>query len=381
MSKFSKQTPSLTSGTPGPQKTYVPHQKKHAKGFDSLGQTQPRLTWPDLHKWKEDGIDHVCIDANAVTKLGKLLTSMSNRFSFVTKWHGEFRTIEGFMVYLGAPKMPDREKLRGNRGDTIAFLKNKARMFTEHVPNFKAIVADAIVSRFEQNPELKKVFEENALDVDIYSIDQNTGLRVRDSASSFLLYSIYVKMYECMDDGIEFKPDMFQDDFDSDDIYSKVVPQYQRDFLANKAAKEIEDAAKAQADAVAKATAERLAAEARALIQNQQMTGSIINPMHFLKKEVAISTEGPVDESNPPSDPPVVVVPDADTPVVSNEALETESQTVVVAPVEAVGGIALPDIRPIQENGHRPMRLEDLASLLPSQPTAEVSADFDVTPQ
>lgn len=159
------------------------NQRQDAKrSFPS--QSQKVLTLPALTRIGEDGVDHLNFSPFAVTDLGKLL-SLTNNLEFKHSLAGQFKNMDCFWWYVKS--QDDDSRFRNAPTNVVRKLTYEVPM-VEFVPNFFAIIGDAMFQRITAYPELAKAIKGMDLPFEYYNYPNNgRGAPVRPSIAISLI--------------------------------------------------------------------------------------------------------------------------------------------------------------------------------------------------
>lgn len=159
------------------------NQRQDAKrSFPS--QSQKVLTLPALTRIGEDGLDHLNFSPFAVTDLGKLL-SLTNNLEFKHSLAGQFKNMDCFWWYVKS--QDDDSRFRNAPTNVVRKLTYEVPM-VEFVPNFFAIIGDAMFQRITAYPELAKAIKGMDLPFEYYNYPNNgRGAPVRPSIAISLI--------------------------------------------------------------------------------------------------------------------------------------------------------------------------------------------------
>jgi hypothetical protein len=124
---------------------------------------KPALPDPTL-----DGVDHIRIDLNATSRLGRKLPLLADVRVTHPK-HGIFRTAQGLWEYLKVEK--DLEELKAATG--FEAKKISSRHTPKWSKRFKEDVKTAMVSKIEDNIEIYVAFAESSLPFRYYHMQRN----------------------------------------------------------------------------------------------------------------------------------------------------------------------------------------------------------------
>lgn len=117
--------------------------------------------------WEGDSIDHINVQNNAITPIGRFLAHNSN-FTFRHSHYGDFASIESFAVWLTTVERDDR--LRTCSGNEAHYQKRK--LTHRPVTNMRAILLDADFQKLNQYPEALAAFKESTLPFDNYFFER-----------------------------------------------------------------------------------------------------------------------------------------------------------------------------------------------------------------
>lgn len=123
--------------------------------------------------WEGDSIDHINVQHDAVTPIGRFLAQNSN-FSFRHSHFGDFTSVDTFYIWLTTVERDDR--LRTCSASEAYNFKN--RLTHRSVHNLYAILLDADYQKLKQYPETLAAFKESTLPFDNYFYDHNTELKL-----------------------------------------------------------------------------------------------------------------------------------------------------------------------------------------------------------
>jgi hypothetical protein len=134
-------------------------------------------------KWLEDGVDHININGDSVTELGKFLSHNSPN-SFFHSLFGSFATMESFWFYIHSDERDDRLRVMSGR-----VLKKFSKNLTiKKISNFRAIILDANWQRIQQYPPIITALKESTLPFDCYRyLDDTSLVRVRPTFFKWLI--------------------------------------------------------------------------------------------------------------------------------------------------------------------------------------------------
>lgn len=167
--------------------------------------------------WVEDGVDHINIDSNAATDLGRMLSGNYN-----ARWSHElfenFLCLDGFWNYIRSVERDD--KLRGMFGQR---LKEHSRELTNRpLRHFRAVLIDSQYQRILCLSKLHRLMMENELPFDSYYVNHN-GLKKRSNNHDWMIEG-HTAIQTAIHRGVE--PDLsFLCDGQTSDIYESVRPK------------------------------------------------------------------------------------------------------------------------------------------------------------
>ena len=153
-----------------------------------VGSTEGEL---ELTQLSEDGVTHVNIYSKARTELGRLLTNFSP-LGFTHPEYGEFKSLEAFWYWLGTGKQWDSlRELSGYDAKRVG--KNYRQISLE---NFQEEFKRAILLRFQQHPDLTKLFLANTLPLThYYTFGGGEQFVVVDAKKSFWILEFYAELW------------------------------------------------------------------------------------------------------------------------------------------------------------------------------------------
>jgi hypothetical protein len=137
---------------------------------------------PPLSIRKVDGVDHLNIWESGRTKLGKFLAPAAP-VAFMHPVFGPFNSIESFWHYIRNEERDDR--LRSM--PPITARKYARRLHSAHIPNFYAVIMDAIWYKLAANKQMMERFKSNDLPLDMYYIFRESGLPIRANSINWLM--------------------------------------------------------------------------------------------------------------------------------------------------------------------------------------------------
>jgi len=135
--------------------------------------------------WKGDGIDHINIWEHSNDPLGKFLANGSKTV-FDHKYFGTFRSVESFWKWIQSEERDDRIR---HMSDT------RLRRFSKslkvlRIVNFKAIIMDAVYQKINTYPEYKKLLKESELPLDLYYLNQRSGVKIRPTFFNWFILGL-----------------------------------------------------------------------------------------------------------------------------------------------------------------------------------------------
>lgn len=166
---------------------------------------------PNVHTWKEDGVDHINLGMGT-TRLGANL-SLSGVSSFKHSRLGRFKTLFGFWNYVANVEQDDRYRVLNDK-EIRAFNRQKdIKRTPRRVRNFIAIILDAQWQRITGNERLLTAVKESSLPFDCYKL--NGEVRERTSYEYWFVPAME-EMRKCIKEGREFnvRPYMQDRNFD-----------------------------------------------------------------------------------------------------------------------------------------------------------------------
>lgn len=197
----------------------------------------------DLHQWGMEGEDHINVDEHSMTELGRMLCT-HNEGKFHHPLFGTFMCIRGYVAWIQYRDHPKAEDLRKAYGQNlfslIAHMKRTRRTEPKMVRHFRALVAEALQLRIEQTPKLAELLAANKLSFDSYGVSEESGYRSRDKYNHLTWFSDMIEdMSEILSSGGKIDPLLWTESEDCDEsIHVDMIPEYQRRFLEEKAARE-----------------------------------------------------------------------------------------------------------------------------------------------
>ena len=154
---------------------------------------------PNVHTWKEDGVDHINLGMGT-TRLGANL-SLSGVSSFKHSRLGRFKTLFGFWNYVANVEQDDRYRVLNDK-EIRAFNRQKdIKRTPRRVRNFIAIILDAQWQRITGNERLLTAVKESSLPFDCYKL--NGEVRERTSYEYWFVPAME-EMRKCIKEGREF---------------------------------------------------------------------------------------------------------------------------------------------------------------------------------
>ena len=132
---------------------------------------------------KGDGEDHINVSEFGKTELGRLLFTRNEDIPLKHGIFGHFATIYGYWAYLKSGMACDQVRtLTGRRLETRIKKLPKA-----NAVNFRAMLADGIYQRIMGSPKLIELVKANKLPYELYSENQESGLRQRPPFYSWFI--------------------------------------------------------------------------------------------------------------------------------------------------------------------------------------------------
>ena len=154
---------------------------------------------PNVHMWKEDGVDHINLGMGT-TRLGANL-SLSGVSSFKHSRLGRFKTLFGFWNYIANVEQDDRYRVLNDK-EIRAFNRQKdIKRTPRRVRNFIAIILDAQWQRITGNDRLFNAVKESTLPFDCYKLSGD--VRERTSYEYWFVPAME-EMRKCIKEGKEF---------------------------------------------------------------------------------------------------------------------------------------------------------------------------------
>lgn len=137
-----------------------------------------------------DGVTHICIDIDAKTELGRMLSHYYES-GFVHPTFGSFKTLEGFWRYIncddeGSKQRDDFRTISGRGVNKIS-----RHMAKRNVKNFKQIIYEANYYRIINDKKLYDLFVSSTLPFDYYFLFGDAKIVQRAKG-----YSWIINMYE-----------------------------------------------------------------------------------------------------------------------------------------------------------------------------------------
>lgn len=120
------------------------------------------LKEPTIHP-AYDGVDHINVYSSGHTKLGKWLSNFTYS-PFTHPEHGTFNSVEGFWYWVKSGMIHDElRELHGYKA------KQKGKEFDiVQIDNFKEIIKEGLLCKFEQHPEMSELLKESILPLTHY---------------------------------------------------------------------------------------------------------------------------------------------------------------------------------------------------------------------
>lgn len=154
---------------------------------------------PNVHTWKEDGVDHINLGMGT-TRLGANL-SLGGMSSFKHSRLGRFKTLFGFWNYVANVEQDDRYRVLNDK-EIRAFNRQKdIKRTPRRVRNFIAIILDAQWQRITGNDRLLNAVKESTLPFDCYKLSGD--VRERTSYEYWFVPAME-EMRKCIKEGKEF---------------------------------------------------------------------------------------------------------------------------------------------------------------------------------
>lgn len=159
--------------------------RANAKSNASYQTSPPKVpALPALTRIGEDGYDHINFSSAAESQLGKAL-ALTNNLDFKHELAGHFQNIDCFWHYVKS--RDDDPRLRFVPQYVLRKLVRDIPM-VENVPNFFAIIADAMYSRIVAYPEVVAVLNSCDLPMDYYKYPgDGQGAAFRPSIAQSLI--------------------------------------------------------------------------------------------------------------------------------------------------------------------------------------------------
>ena len=249
--------------------------------------------WPDMHQWVKDGEDHICIERKAKTELGRSLCLDNGDYPFTSRYFGKFNSLEGYWLYVTCPDFNRREHLRSVSGVALQGIRRDAMNTMVKTSNLRSIMMQAMYDRIVQNEKLRELFIENTLPFDMYHVDYESGRRMRAAHMMHMTYVCYHMLFECLSEGGDVESAIQHARNDKEgDMYAKLLPAYQVEWLKNQERIRAEKAERKHKEEVAQQIDRDRLAELAALDAAMEAESQQAEADNIIKDEVAV----PVDE-------------------------------------------------------------------------------------
>lgn len=276
-------------------------QQRGVKSFADLAPQRRSILpdWPDMHQWKKDGEDHICIERKAATELGRYLCMDNGDFPFTSRYFGKFNCLEGFWLYVTCPNFGRREHLRTVSGTAMQGIRRDAMATMVKVNNLRAIMMQAMYDRIVQNEKLRELFINNTLPFDMYHIDFDTGRRMRAPHMMHMVYIGYHLLFECLYEGGEVSAAIeHARNIKEGDMYNDLLPAYQIEWLNNQERIRKEKEERKRLDAIAEEEAQKERQERDALNAKLEQEAVASQPVEQ-PSESTRSLNWPIEEILP----------------------------------------------------------------------------------
>lgn len=140
---------------------------------------------PVAHKtavtdWKGDGVDHININSNGVTNIGRFL-SHDNNYGFVHPKLGRFASSRSFWLWLKSKERDDRLRTKVGAAAYNIFKNCSYR----NVPNSRAIMLESDYQKLLQYPAAVDELISNDLPLDNYFFDRDSELKIPRRPSNY----------------------------------------------------------------------------------------------------------------------------------------------------------------------------------------------------
>lgn len=129
-----------------------------------------------------DGVDHIRIDVQGQTKLGRLLATFS-RTPFKHPYFGPFISMEGFIQYVRSVEKPDALRRAGG----VAAKALGKTLTQSNDGEWKSAVKDAMWFKVEQSEEIMYLMRTSELPFENYYVHGPGKIRIRPSHSDWQL--------------------------------------------------------------------------------------------------------------------------------------------------------------------------------------------------
>ena len=123
-----------------------------------------KFSLPSILTLGEDGVDHINCDKSAKTDLG-LILAITTDLDWRHEYLGNFLSIQRFWYFVTSPSLND--KFRSIRWQELRRLQ--AEEGTETMPNFRALMVDAMAQRIRQYPDIVEAMKNSTLPFDCYA--------------------------------------------------------------------------------------------------------------------------------------------------------------------------------------------------------------------
>lgn len=142
---------------------------------------------PSILTLGQDGEDHINCDKSAKSDLG-LALAITTDLEWRHEMLGKFLSIQRFWYYITSPSLND--KFRSIRWQELRRLQ--AEEGTESMPNFRALMIDALAQRIKQYPEIVEAIKNSTLPFDCYSearegSAKEAGTRTRQAYADWIV--------------------------------------------------------------------------------------------------------------------------------------------------------------------------------------------------